>query len=208
MSEPKQTLKEWLNTPCSPEDLIPYKDDAGNVKAGVYYMPVTVVRKKIKFMEDEFEANIDNGIFVHSLYTFEKKLIATGSAEVSINSTSDAKDMFWQTLVGAATFYTSRYGDNTNYAPTLLSLCIVNALGSKYPQFGSEVNSIELEVVPSVDVNADLMEDAVKEVNECKTLPELTELHNVKYKQFQANEKFINAVVSKSQVLNLENKKK
>lgn len=132
-------LKKWLNTPCSNEDLVELKDQ-------VFYMPIGVVKRKIQYMEDTFKVSVFETNFHHFLFNqSQKEAIASGSIEIKIVIIGGAFDgcCFVQ-LVGTATFPISYYGENTHYAATLESLCIVNAFGGKYPQFGSGLNKFDV----------------------------------------------------------------
>lgn len=131
-------LKEWLYTPCAVSDLLQLEKD-------VAYMPIGIVKQKIQYMEDNFGVLYLENNFNHFLFNQQnKESLASGS----IGITMMQGNVVVSQLIGAATFPLSFYGTNTHYAATLESLCIVNAFGGKYPQFGSGLNKLDV-VAPS-----------------------------------------------------------
>ena len=146
-------LIEWLDTPCLPDDLIELSKD-------VYYMPIGTVKRKIKYMEDKFGVFVSESNFSHHIFNVnQKRYFASGSIEIKIVS-ADTGAQIYQ-IVGAATFPLEQYGENTHYAATLESLCILNAFGGKFMQFGSGLNSLDvvskgnvLAIVPAAEVDA------------------------------------------------------
>jgi hypothetical protein len=146
-------LKKWLYTECANEDLL-------ELKEGVFYMPIGVVKKKIQYMEDTFGVAVLESNFHHFFFNNnQRESIVSGSIGITLMqrttiTRTDNNTIVVQTpyelitqLIGAATFPISFYGENTHYAATLESLCIVNAFGGKYPQFGSALN--KFDVVPA-----------------------------------------------------------
>lgn len=132
-------LKQWLYTECVKEDLL-------ELKEGVYYMPIGVVKKKIQQMEDTFDVSVLESNFHHFFFNNnQREAIASGSIVITITQRDEEGQLIIiAQLVGAATFPVSFYGENTHYAATLESLCIVNAFGGKYPQFGSALNKFDV----------------------------------------------------------------
>lgn len=134
-------LKQWLQSECAKEDLLELKD-------GVFYMPIGVVKKKIQYMEDTFDVSVLESNFHHFFFNNnQRETIVSGSIEIKIFYKSDIfpfDESLIAQLVGTATFPISFYGENTHYAATLESLCIVNAFGGKYPQFGSALNKFDV----------------------------------------------------------------
>lgn len=128
-------FSEWLNTPIEPSLCL-------EIEPGIFYVPIGVVKDKINYAEREFGAIFNFSDFTHNLTVFNKVLIASGSLTVSIMQ----ENLGQRLLVGAATFYINIMGENTHYAATLKSLCVVNGLSWKYPAFGSCLNK-EQEVV-------------------------------------------------------------
>lgn len=151
-------LHKWLYTPCSTEDLL-------ELTKGVWYMPIGVAKKKIQFIEDNFDAIVLETNFHHFLYnTSQRETIASGSICITIMQGG----IIVAQLIGAATFPISNYGENTHYAATLESLCIVSAFGGKYPQFGSGLNKT-FDVVapitkPLATVPADVVDKEIAKV--------------------------------------------
>ncbi len=129
-----EALKNWLQTPCAPEDLL-------ELTKGIFYMPIGTVKKKIQHMEDKFSVVYLEANFHHFLFNSNKhETIASGSIGITLIQDGEIVAQ----LIGTATFPISYYGENTHYAATLESLCIVNAFGAKYPQFGSVLNSTDV----------------------------------------------------------------
>jgi hypothetical protein len=125
------TLKDWLFTPCDNSDLLLFPDTEN-----IYYMPTAVVKRKLLYMETEFNATVDCSKFTHFFHNSPNGIMyISGSIIVTMSAELD-----FVSLPGAATFREGRFLDNEHYAATLLSLCITSALGRKYPQFGSELN--------------------------------------------------------------------
>lgn len=133
------TLKEWLNIPCLEQDV------SGDPQNG-YYLGILKIREKIKFMEDTFNVTVNESNFHHFLFNrMDKEVFSSGSIEIEI---IQIIGFFNQKLVGAYSFNITDYDNpqdkNEQYAGTTKSLCIGNALGNKYPQFGSLLNRKEL----------------------------------------------------------------
>ncbi len=129
-------LKQWLQSECAKEDLLELKD-------GVFYMPIGAVKKKIQYMEDTFGVTVLESNFHHFFFNNnQREAIASGSIEITIIDNGIGRKI--AQMVGSATFPVSFYGENTHYAATLESLCIVNAFGGKYPQFGSALNKFDV----------------------------------------------------------------
>lgn len=130
-------LQKWLDTPCDTTDLLQLEKD-------VWYMPIGFVKKKIKYMEDNFSVFVLETNFQHQFFSINnKEYYSSGSIEITI---LDKEQRIFAKFVGAATFPISNYAPNLHFAATLESLCIVNAFGGKYPQFGSVLNKVD--VVP------------------------------------------------------------
>lgn len=132
-------LKQWLQTPCAESDLL-------ELKEGIFYMPVGVVKKKIQYMEDTFGVSVLETNFHHFFFNNnQREAFASGSIGITIMQRDELGELIIVAqLIGAATFPVSFYGENTHYAATLESLCIVNAFGGKYPQFGSALNKFDV----------------------------------------------------------------
>ncbi len=130
------TLKEWLYRECLPEEII------GDVKNG-YYLGIVTIRKKLKFMEDEFDGLVNYRNFNQTfLVRPDKEVFVSGSMEIKISAGD-----YYKELVGAYSFNIKDYdnetvGGNEQYAGTLKTLCIRNAFGNEYPQFGSLLNEV------------------------------------------------------------------
>lgn len=150
-------LKKWLETPCDKTDLLQLEKD-------VFYMPIGTVKKKIQYMEDTFNVSVNESAFSHLLFNkSQKEIIASGSIVIRIFQWEGGQPVYLITeLIGTATFPVDNYGENTHYAATLESLCIVNAFGGKYPQFGSALNKID--VVPDTKVKKAPVADTSNEM--------------------------------------------
>lgn len=148
-------LKQWLDQPCATEDLM-------ELTKGIYYMPIGIVKKKIKHMEDKFCVTYLETNFNHFLFNSnQRETIASGSIGITLMQ----EDKIVAQLIGAATFPITYYGENTHYAATLESLCIVNAFGAKYPQFGSVLNSTDV-VTPASRQLAKVPKDDIDKVTD------------------------------------------
>lgn len=133
-----EALKKWLNTPCDESDLL-------ELTKGVFYIPIGIVKKKILYMREKFNVDVFQKNFHHFMFTDAQRVTyASGSKEVIIYQDKQLINE----LVGAATFPTGNYGENTHYAATLSSLCLVSALAGEYPQFGSHLNKTFDVVAP------------------------------------------------------------
>lgn len=118
-------LREWLYTPCDVNDLL-------QIEPGIYYLPITKCREKMKYMEETFSVNISEHSFNHFMFCLpSKEVIVSAGIGVRIDC-EDTVD-----LIGSATFNVADYGRNTHYGATVKSLAIINAFTSRYPQFGS-----------------------------------------------------------------------
>lgn len=142
-------LKQWLQIPCLETEV------KGDEKTG-YYIPVEILKSKIKYMEDTFDVVVQYSNFQHFIFNhFDKEQFASGSIEVHIQSAAKwgiiTDKIFSKRLVGAYTFPLIKYNTfespNTYYANTLKSLAIRNAF-LEYPQFGSLLNNKELSIEP------------------------------------------------------------
>lgn len=145
------SFNEWLEQPCSETEV------KGDEKIG-YYIPIEILKSKIKYMEDTFNVVVQYSNFHHFIFNhFDKEQFASGSIEVFINSVRAwgvfNEKVFAKHLVGASTFPLTKYNTfespNTYYANTLKSLAIRNAF-LEYPQFGSLLNNKELSPEPTV----------------------------------------------------------
>ncbi len=166
-------LKEWLYTPCLPSDLL-------ELEKNVWYMPIGVVKQKIQYMEDNFGVLYLETGFNHLYFSNgQKEAIASGSISITLMQTIHlpvreelhvSKNEYPQQqliaqLIGTATFPLSYYGVNTHYAATLESLCIVNAFGGKYPQFGSALNKLDV-VSPAAKITVPSAVNTIDKVEE------------------------------------------
>jgi len=136
------SLKDWLQLPCLPDEV------KGDANTG-FYLGIEKIREKIKFMENEFHITVNYGNFRHFLFNrMDKEVFASGSLEVELVEDSNYGLVFYKKLVGAYSFNIQDYDNhndrNEQYAGTLKSLCIGNALGNEYPQFGSLLNTQDL----------------------------------------------------------------
>ena len=147
------TLREWLQIPCSANDLLPVPQERGGTG---FYMPIVVVKRKIRLMETDFRTKLNQMEFRHLLFSnLKNETFASGSINLQmvaqgIKEGNYVPDPEITYLIGAATFNTQHYEQNGHWAATLKSLCIINAL-SDFPQFGSLAN---LELDKDVDAGS------------------------------------------------------
>lgn len=139
------TLQQWLDIPCLPEEVL------GDEQTG-YYLGILKIREKIKYMENIYNVRVNYSNFHHFLFNrMDKETFSSGSIEIEISENKTDNyfaSFFYKRLVGAYTFNITDYDNaqdkNEQYAGTTKSLCIGNALGNEYPQFGSLLNKKEL----------------------------------------------------------------
>lgn len=146
------TLKGWLYIPCLDEEL------TGDEATG-FHLPIETIRKKLQYMENQFGAVLHQSDFKHFLFNrMDKEVFASGSMQVEILQSQNINPDNWigatfsepklfKKLVGAYSFNIQDYDNpkdrNEQYAGTLKTLCLRNALSSEYPQFGSLIYAKE-----------------------------------------------------------------
>lgn len=155
---PKPTIKEWLRIPCKEEETL-------QLSSGARYMPIDIVRGKLRFLEDTYLAKINYSKLVITPHTdSSKETRYSGTIHIEITA-----DGFSKSLVGGATFGIKEYGENCHYAAICKSLATVNALSTEYEAFGKDLNKefIEPQVVVKTPVqNNHSIDEEFKTVEE------------------------------------------
>ncbi len=133
MGKTLSPLETWLRTDCPVQEAKPY---CGNLS--ILYLDITTVKKKIRFMEDQFNVKLNQyDLHISTYYSIvEKDTLYSATLRVELVDNGG----LIASLLGATTFSTAQYPGNYKYAAIGKSLALVNALSSEYEQFGLNLN--------------------------------------------------------------------
>lgn len=156
------TVKEWLNTPCLPEEI------SGDAESG-WFLGIEILRKKLKYLEDKFGVLVGYSDFNHLIFNApDRRSFASGSLNMELKF----EDGTTKRLVGGATFDLQEYAPNTHFAATLKSLCIGNGL-LEYEAFGRSLNKDPLPAKEIPKYETKERKSFREKLAECKTVNEV-----------------------------------
>jgi hypothetical protein len=166
------TLKEWLDTPCKPEE-IAYLD----AEKTIAYIPIGVVES---ILDEGAEFGWDWSITNFKFGTFKSvnTTFVSGSIELTLVYGRN-NQVCAISRVGAATLPVYTRDDNQDYEGTILSLALSNAAKKLGQRFGRHLNgrmevgetAVKIKKEPEVINRAD--ERWKDLIGDCKTIEEL-----------------------------------
>jgi hypothetical protein len=127
-----KNVKEWLNQE-PPESEIRFIN-------GLAYLPIDIVETLL----DEL-GYWDTKNFTHHYFEFGGTLWISASLELNVSYVDGSSHGMSRVLVGTSTFSFPSLGNNTHYASSAKSFCIVNAASELGRRFGRFLNKSVIE---------------------------------------------------------------
>lgn len=128
------TLLEWLHSQPLPEDIMPLPWDLS-----VSYIPIDVVRNKLRIMEEKFGVIItQTDVTTSAINTWDKDICFMATVKFTLKHKDFSGGV--KRICGAASFFAGQYKGGWAFSQIAESLATTRAFSKEWEQFGKGLN--------------------------------------------------------------------